>query len=337
MPASSRRRLLRLVSLGLVLVGSTARAQSPELAMRELASGQIKKGVRSIGFGGDGATWGNYALVYRDAGGVLADEGTTTFDGGNTFRFAAVGAATPALWHGMVIYALALTQGGDPIAFRATTPALGAAAPLVGHATDHAIFSKIAMPLGHGFAAGLLVSYETSRMDATAAGGGTVNWTTAWRPSGGAGVSWQPSPRLLLGVRGILNQDAETRTDAVSQVSGVGRAMEGRVGASVLPWDGAVVDLGETWLRRRNALTGAVTVTTGPNVGLEQRLSSHLVVRGGLDETSYGTGLTAAWQPLKLEVAYVTDLGMHRIGPLFGASSRSLLFTLTWQYARAGR
>lgn len=44
-----------------------ARAQSPELSIREFSSGQIKKGVRSIGFGGDGATWGNYALVWRDA------------------------------------------------------------------------------------------------------------------------------------------------------------------------------------------------------------------------------------------------------------------------------
>lgn len=38
-----------------------ARAQSPELAIRELAWGQIKKGVRAIGFGGDGATWGTTA------------------------------------------------------------------------------------------------------------------------------------------------------------------------------------------------------------------------------------------------------------------------------------
>src|SRR5712691_11114355 len=35
-----------------------ARAQSPELSIREFSSGQMKKGVRSIGFGGDGATWG---------------------------------------------------------------------------------------------------------------------------------------------------------------------------------------------------------------------------------------------------------------------------------------
>jgi hypothetical protein len=50
---------------------------APELAMRDFASGQVKKGVRSIGFGGDGATWGNYALVWKDAGGALADYSDT--------------------------------------------------------------------------------------------------------------------------------------------------------------------------------------------------------------------------------------------------------------------
>jgi hypothetical protein len=36
----------------------------PETALREFAGGQVKKGVRTIGMGGDGATTGNYALVY---------------------------------------------------------------------------------------------------------------------------------------------------------------------------------------------------------------------------------------------------------------------------------
>ena len=48
------------------IFSTCARAQSPELSMREFASSQIKKGVRSIGFGGDGATWGNYSLVWQD-------------------------------------------------------------------------------------------------------------------------------------------------------------------------------------------------------------------------------------------------------------------------------
>ena len=56
-----------------------ARAQSPELAMRDFSSGQIKKGVRSIGFGGDGATWGNYGLVWQDANTAVLDYGDTRF------------------------------------------------------------------------------------------------------------------------------------------------------------------------------------------------------------------------------------------------------------------
>jgi hypothetical protein len=37
--------------------------QNPEFSPRESASGQIKKSVRSIGMGGDGAILGNYSLV----------------------------------------------------------------------------------------------------------------------------------------------------------------------------------------------------------------------------------------------------------------------------------
>lgn len=63
--------------VAVVLLPTALFAQSPELSPREFASGQIKKGVRSIGFGGDGATGGNYALVYSDAGGALVDGGLT--------------------------------------------------------------------------------------------------------------------------------------------------------------------------------------------------------------------------------------------------------------------
>jgi hypothetical protein len=70
--------------LGASLPG-LVRAQSPELAMRDFSSGQIKKGVRSIGFGGDGATWGNYSLVWKDAGTALADYGDTSYTNDNDF------------------------------------------------------------------------------------------------------------------------------------------------------------------------------------------------------------------------------------------------------------
>jgi hypothetical protein len=72
-------------------------AQSPELAMRDFSSGQIKKGARSIGFGGDGATWGNYGLVWKDADSGLVDYSDTHFTNGNDFQFYAVGVNTPRL------------------------------------------------------------------------------------------------------------------------------------------------------------------------------------------------------------------------------------------------
>ena len=79
----------------LVLAGGRAEA-GPELALRELAGGQVKKGVRTIGMGGDGATTGNYALVYKDAGGAIFDQGIAHYlDTGNTFTFSAVGFTTP--------------------------------------------------------------------------------------------------------------------------------------------------------------------------------------------------------------------------------------------------
>src|SRR5579871_2348299 len=89
-------------------IARAASAQSPELSLREFASGQIKKGVRSVGFGGDGATWGNYALVWRDGGTALVDAGVTAYTNGNRFQFTAVGFTTPPLWRGLVVYAIAL-------------------------------------------------------------------------------------------------------------------------------------------------------------------------------------------------------------------------------------
>ncbi|MDE3250040.1 MAG: hypothetical protein KGO82_15360, partial [Bacteroidota bacterium] len=91
--------------LFLLFVCQLGAAQSPELALREFASGQIKKGVRSIGMGGDGATWGNYSLVYRDSSTGLLDAGNTSYTNGNNFSFTAVGVTTPTLWHRLTIYA----------------------------------------------------------------------------------------------------------------------------------------------------------------------------------------------------------------------------------------
>src|SRR6202000_1999100 len=88
----------------------TITAQSPEISMREFASGQIKKGVRSIGMGGDGATWGNYSLVFRDSSTALLDIGSTSYLNKNTFGFTAVGVTLPPFRNGLALYAIALSQ-----------------------------------------------------------------------------------------------------------------------------------------------------------------------------------------------------------------------------------
>jgi hypothetical protein len=314
------------------LFSRLASAQSPELSLREFASGQIKKGVRSVGFGGDGATWGNYGLVYRDAGGVLVDGGLTHFTNGNDFSFTAVGATSPLLWHGLAVYAIALSQHAEDIRLSLSSPGLGPAArPMIGNGANQALFTKIAMPIGAGVSAGVLLSYELSQFSAvTESGDATVHYRTAWRPSGGLGVAWQPASRLLFGTRAILNHDHEIRTDAAGTTEGLARSYEIRLGGSAAPWPGALVDVGATWLYRKNGLTGATSSLLHPNLGFEQGLyGNSLALRTGLDETSYGAGLSLRRKPVQLDLAYVYGLGKARIGTLFGQTSHSVLATFT--------
>src|SRR3569623_2510651 len=314
-----------LIALATVwLFAANARAQSPELSIREFASGQIKKGVRSIGVGGDGATWGNYGLVYRDADAALLDAGVTAYTNGNRFTFTSVGATTPPLWHGLAIYAIALSQHAEGLHLSLASPALGAPArPVQASGANQAVFTKIATPLG----------------DAAAA---TVHYATRWRPSGGLGVAWQPLPRLLFGARTILNHDEEVRTDDAGTTQGLARSYECRLGAAASPWTGAILDVGGTELYKRNGLTGATTSALHPNLGLEQAMANGAYeLRAGLDETSYAGGLTARWRPLRLDLAYVYDLGRARVGSLFGKTSNSVLATQTidfgWRSSAAGQ
>jgi hypothetical protein len=326
------------VCLGLALLGPTPSfaQSSPELAMRDFSSGQIKKGVRSIGFGGDGATWGNYGLVWKDAATALVDYGNTSYTNGNDFQFAALGATTPALWHDLAIYVIGMTQSTNDVRFDLKSPGLGpGATPVAGHGADDALFSKIAMPLGHGVSAGLLLSYETSHFDATsvAAPDNTVRYQTYWRPSGGFGIAWQPDRRLLVGLRALLNNDLERRTDATGAVEGLARSVELRLGGSVSPWEGAWVDVGGTRLEKRSAINGTHTTTYEPNVGFEQGLlSHHLTLRFGVDETSPTAGLSVKVPPFNLDIAYVRNMARARVGELFGSESNSILATFTLDY-----
>ncbi len=312
-----------------------ARAQSPELLMREFSSAQIKKGVRSIGFGGDGATWGNYGLVWQDANTALVDYGNTSYTNGNDFQFSAVGFTSPSLWHDLAIYVVAMSQTTNHVQFNAAVPGLGPGpVRMTGTGSDNAVFSKIAMPLGNGFSAGVLLAHETSEFDAmTENSNQAVRWQTEWRPSGGFGLAWQPSNTMLFGFRALLNNDLERRSDAAGTTEGMASTQEYRLGGSISPWTGAWVDIGVTNLERQNALAGTRTNAFYPNLGFEQALlDRRVVVRFGLDEESPTAGISFKFNPFRLDVAYVCDMARSRVGDFFGTNSSSIVATLTLDY-----
>ncbi len=341
MASCSRRgvRLAAILTIAALMAGGPqlAAADSPELSMRDFSSGQIKKGVRSIGFGGDGATWGNYGLVWRDAGTALIDYGDTSYSNGNDFHFAALGATSPSLWRRLAIYLIAMREDTNDVHFNLKLPGLGqGATPVSGTGVDQALFSKVAMPLGHGISAGVLLSYETSRFSAHSISvpQSSVRYGTSWRPSGGFGVAWQPNTRLLFGIRGLFNNDEEQRTDSHGVSEGLARSAELRLGGSVAPWQGALIDVGGTRLEKRNAIAQSHAVTYEPNIGFEQALfARHLSLRFGVDETSPTAGLSLKWAVFNLDLVYVRNMARARVGELFGTRSNSIVatFTLDWQ------
>jgi hypothetical protein len=327
-----------------VLVATLQRiavADSPEMSMRDFASNQIKKGVRSLGLGGDGATWGNYALVWRDAGTAIADYGDTSYSNGNDFHFVALGATSPSLWHKLAFYLVALNQDTNQLRFNLKSPGLGpGATPTSGNGADHALFSKIALPLGHGFSAGVLLSYETSHFfgHSISAPQNTVRYETSWRPSGGFGLAWQPDRRWLFGVRVLLNNDDEQRTDSHGVAQGLARSNEVRLGGSVSLWEGALFDVGGTRLHKQNAIARTQSLAYQPNIGFEQALfRRRLSLRFGVDETSPTAGLSARWGAFNVDLAYVRNLGRARGVELFGARSDSIIATFTLDYEALGK
>jgi hypothetical protein len=338
--ASSKRNFLITMLVGVAVSGPVLAQSSPELSMREFASGQVKKGVRSIGFGGDGATWGNYALVWKDAGSALFDYADTRFTNGNDFNFAAIGATSPLFWHDLAVYVIALNETTNDVQFATKFPGLGSASvPVNGTGSDHALFSKIALPLGGGFSAGVLLSFEKSHFDAAADANpaNTIRWDTEWRPSGGFGVSWQPNPRVLVGVRALLNTDYEHITDSAGEQAGTARSQELRVGVSVSPWKGALVDVGGTRLHRQNGISQSNATHTEPNLGFEQVLNRRLTIRFGKDETSLTAGLSAKFAPFDIGLAYVNNMAHARVGDLFGKNSNSLFLTVGLDYRSFAR
>jgi hypothetical protein len=315
--------------------------QSPELSLREFASGQIKKGVRSIGMGGDGATWGNYSLVYKDSGTALLDAGDTRYPNGNDFSFTAVGVTLPPFKNGLTLYTIALSQHASNVSTTLKYPGSGGLSDAVhGDGNNQAVFVKAAMPLGKGFSGGVLLSYERSQFDANSdkTAGQHVNYQTRWVPSGGFGVTYQPSKRILVGFRALFNNDREKRTDNVGSLTGGNNTQEYRLGISVGLWQGALVDVGGNVRHKSNQLYNTKGTVTEPNLGFEQNLwRRHIAFRFGVDETSGTGGISLRFNPMIIDIAYVRNMASERVGTLFGNNSNSIISTVVFDFGNFRR
>jgi len=332
-------RLRLRVFVALMTLALEAHA-GPETALREFAGGQVKKGVRTIGMGGDGATTGNYALVYRDAGGAIFDEGVAHFvDTGNTFWFSAVGFTTPTFWDDAAFYVIALGQTGNGIHVWDLTAPDASRPPSTGNLSDTSVFIKFAKPLTKTLSIGLMGAFELSQATLLPDGGGPpIQFNTSYLPSGGLGLHWHPDDHWQVGVRVILNHDQETRTQGSSVTSGLLRAYEYRLGAAYSPWKGTLLDAGVVVLDRSNEVEHTTTLAANPTVGVEQVLVEKRVwVRAGLDETTWTTGMSVAFGPFKLDLAYLYNLAAARTGDVFGQRNTSLIGTLGFDYEKAFR
>jgi hypothetical protein len=323
---------------GLLFLSINSFSQAPEILMREFASSQIKKGVRSIGMGGNGATWGNYSLTWRDSSTALLNVANTTYQNSNQFSFTAVGATSPHLWKGWVVYAIALSQYAADIKFMAKSPAFGTAAtPVTGNGSNQAVFVKIAKELRKGWSFGFLLSYERSQFAVNSINDPSsfARYQTNWLPSGGFGITWQPDRNWLFGFRGLFNHDLETRTDNISVQTGLNLQHEYRLGFSRMLWKGALIDVGGNMRYRYNEIDQTKTLAASPNIGFEQNfLNRKYALRFGLDEKSPTGGFSIRMFPVALDVAYIRNIGNARLNSLFGEQSNSLIATLIYNYWR---
>ncbi|HZR47727.1 MAG TPA: hypothetical protein VFA47_13535 [Candidatus Manganitrophaceae bacterium] len=303
--------------------------------MREFASGQIKKGVRSIGMGGDGATWGNYALVYRDADTALFDAGEVHFsDTGNTFGFTAVGATSPSFWGDAALYVIGLSQQATDLHVWTRTSPNPTKPPSLGDGSDQAVFVKFAKPISSTVSLGLLGSYEISQMTLLPFDGSpAIRFQTEWRPSGGFGMTWQPNRMLLVGARALFNRDLEIRSSGGADKEGELRSDEYRAGVSLLPWRGGLLDVGVVALSRYSGLDRTSFHRVEPTFGVEQAvLPDRFWVRVGRDETTWTGGISVQAAPLKLDLAYVNNLAEIRTGDIFGKKNSGVIGTITLKY-----
>lgn len=327
---------MKRLAIALFLVSNAAFA-GPETALREFAGGQVKKGVRTIGMGGDGATTGNYALVYKDAGGAIFDEGIVHFtDTNNFFSFSGVGVTTPSFWNGSAFYVIALGQHATGVRTWSLTSPSPSKPPSTGNLSDTSVFIKFAKPLGKQWSIGFMGAYELSQATLLPDNGAPpIRFDTSYRPSGGFGVHWHPDDHWQFGARVILNHDWETRSQGGMTKQGLLRAYEYRLGGAYAPWNGTLIDVGIAVLDRSNDVDGTTTLEAHPTIGAEQALVKKKVwARVGLDETTFTTGLGFAFGVLKLDLAYLYDLAAARTSDVFGKRNASLIGTIALDYEK---
>jgi predicted porin len=146
-------------------------------------------------------------------------------------------------------------------------------------------------------------------------------------------VHWHPDEHWQAGARVILSNDTETRTQGGATTSGLLRAYEYRLGVAYSPWRGTLFDVGGDGLDRASALDGTSSFKLYPTVGAEQALVLRRVwVRAGLDETTWTTGMSVAFKPMKIDLAYLYNIAAARTGNVFGTRNTSLIATINIDY-----
>jgi hypothetical protein len=78
-----------------------------------------------------------------------------------------------------------------------------------------------------------------------------------------------------------------------------------------------------------NQIYNVKNTTTEPNLGFEQSLwQRHFTFRFGVDETSETGGISLRFNPIVIDIAYVHNLELERVGTVFGPRSNSILSTV---------
>ena len=328
-----------LLSLASTTHSGVAHA-GPETSLREFGSSQVKKGVRSLGMGGNGATFGNYSIGYRDASSAIADYGVTHFtDTGNDVHFVAVGVTTPKFWDGTAAIAIiALAEWGTGLKMHLKSPAFAKGADFVARSEDEAIVARLSKYVGRGISLGVQVGWEGAKWSGSEVKtGGALDFSTVYLPSAGFGATWH-NRHLIVGLRGLLTNDWETRKDATSETSGWVRSWEFRAGIAVHPFAGTTIDAGWVGLYRTSAIDNTQSYQNAFVAGIEQVLwSNHLAIRAGWNESSPTAGLTVKIDRTRLDVAYVHNLGVDRTKGAFGNANEAVLATLNVDFSPAGQ